>query len=125
MRIQHTLNSDIAMIFDECTPYPATYDEAGEVDAHVTALASARATNTTGSPTTRHPDRARRHVRESARELLTALADIGFGRIRHRRPLGPVSRRNQMARILAHTTPRLPQNKPRYLIGESARPSYR
>jgi queuine tRNA-ribosyltransferase len=24
MRIQHTLDSDIAMIFDECTPYPAT-----------------------------------------------------------------------------------------------------
>jgi len=23
MRIQHVLNSDIAMIFDECTPYPA------------------------------------------------------------------------------------------------------
>src|SRR4029079_15186631 len=24
MRIQHVLDSDIAMIFDECTPYPAT-----------------------------------------------------------------------------------------------------
>jgi queuine tRNA-ribosyltransferase len=24
MRIQHVLNSDIVMIFDECTPYPAT-----------------------------------------------------------------------------------------------------
>ena len=28
MRIQHTLNSDIVMIFDECTPYPASHDEA-------------------------------------------------------------------------------------------------
>ena len=28
MQIQQTLGSNIAMIFDECTPYPATYDEA-------------------------------------------------------------------------------------------------
>src|SRR5579864_1552276 len=30
MRIQHTLDSDIAMIFDECTPYPATERQARE-----------------------------------------------------------------------------------------------
>jgi len=28
MQIQHHLHSDIVMIFDECTPYPATFDEA-------------------------------------------------------------------------------------------------
>src|ERR687895_1730180 len=28
MRIQRVLNSDIVMVFDECTPYPATIDEA-------------------------------------------------------------------------------------------------
>lgn len=28
MRIQHVLNSDVVMIFDECTPYPATVEEA-------------------------------------------------------------------------------------------------
>lgn len=30
MEIQKSLNSDIAMIFDECTPYPATYQVARE-----------------------------------------------------------------------------------------------
>lgn len=30
MEIQTVLNSDIVMIFDECTPYPATYQEARE-----------------------------------------------------------------------------------------------
>jgi queuine tRNA-ribosyltransferase len=30
MRIQRTLDSDIAMIFDECTPYPATEQQARE-----------------------------------------------------------------------------------------------
>ncbi|NNJ91001.1 MAG: tRNA-guanine transglycosylase, partial [Gammaproteobacteria bacterium] len=28
MQVQRELGSDIVMIFDECTPYPATYDEA-------------------------------------------------------------------------------------------------
>ena len=28
MEIQQVLNSDIVMIFDECTPYPATHEEA-------------------------------------------------------------------------------------------------
>ncbi len=30
MRIQHVLNADVAMIFDECTPYPATPDQAAQ-----------------------------------------------------------------------------------------------
>ena len=30
MRIQRVLNSDIVMIFDECTPYPATVREAAD-----------------------------------------------------------------------------------------------
>ncbi|MCM8536163.1 MAG: tRNA guanosine(34) transglycosylase Tgt [Lentisphaeraceae bacterium] len=30
MEIQKTLGSDIVMIFDECTPYPATYEQAKE-----------------------------------------------------------------------------------------------
>jgi queuine tRNA-ribosyltransferase len=30
MRIQMALNADIAMVFDECTPYPATADEAAQ-----------------------------------------------------------------------------------------------
>ena len=28
MEVQHDLNADVTMIFDECTPYPASYDEA-------------------------------------------------------------------------------------------------
>jgi len=30
MEVQHELNADVTMIFDECTPYPATHDEARE-----------------------------------------------------------------------------------------------
>ena len=46
MQIQRSLNSDIVMQFDECTPYeidgrPATARGSGEVDAHVAALGPA------------------------------------------------------------------------------------
>src|SRR5574343_1584502 len=30
MQIQHVLNADVVMIFDECTPYPATVTEAAD-----------------------------------------------------------------------------------------------
>src|SRR5690606_37855972 len=30
MRVQKVLNSDIVMIFDECTPYPATHQQAND-----------------------------------------------------------------------------------------------
>ena len=50
MRIQRVLDADIVMIFDECTAYPATRDEAARVDAPVAALGralEARATRAT------------------------------------------------------------------------------
>src|SRR5690606_15875818 len=30
IEVQNDLNSDVAMVFDECTPYPATHAEAAE-----------------------------------------------------------------------------------------------
>jgi queuine tRNA-ribosyltransferase len=30
IEVQHDLNADVAMVFDECTPYPATRDDAAE-----------------------------------------------------------------------------------------------
>jgi queuine tRNA-ribosyltransferase len=30
MQVQHDLNADITMVFDECTPYPATHEQARE-----------------------------------------------------------------------------------------------
>ena len=30
MEVQHDLNADVTMIFDDCTPYPATHDQARE-----------------------------------------------------------------------------------------------
>ena len=37
MEIQYDLGSDIVMIFDECTPYPATFDYA-KIHGNVSSL---------------------------------------------------------------------------------------
>ena len=42
MRIQRALGSDVAMSFDECTPYPATEDAGARLDGIVDALGAAR-----------------------------------------------------------------------------------
>ena len=118
MRIQHTLNSDIVMIFDECTPFPATHEEAA--DSMRLSLRWAQ----------RSKDEHRRLNNSNALfgivqggmyealrdESLAGLAEIGFDGF----AIGGLSvgePKEEMARILAHTAPRLPQDKPRYLMG--------
>ena len=116
MRIQHTLNSDVVMIFDECTPYPA--DERK-------AAASMRLS-------LRWAQRSKRaHVgngnalfgivqggmHETLRdESLAGLTQIGFDGY----AIGGLSvgePKADMQRILRHTAPQLPDGAPRYLMG--------
>ena len=42
MAVQRELGSDIVMIFDECTPYPADRDAGGSIDAVIAALGPAQ-----------------------------------------------------------------------------------
>jgi queuine tRNA-ribosyltransferase len=115
MRIQQVLNSDIAMVFDECTPYPAT-----EAQAAASMQLSMR-----------WAERSRRSfqgknllfgivqggVYESLREeSLARLLELQFdgysiGGLAVGEP------KEERSRILAHTAPRLPPDKPRYLMG--------
>jgi queuine tRNA-ribosyltransferase len=118
MRIQHVLNSDIVMIFDECTPYPATEREAA--DSMRLSLRWARRSRD-------EHDRldnsnalfgiVQGGMYEALRdESLAGLADIGFDGY----AIGGLSvgePKDEMARILAHTAPRLPAGRPRYLMG--------
>ena len=116
MRIQKVLNSDIVMIFDECTPYPAD---------HATAADSMRLS-------LRWAERSRRAhqgnpnalfgivqggMHEALREeSLAGLLDIGFDGY----AIGGLSvgePKEDMLRILDHTAPRMPQDRPRYLMG--------
>jgi queuine tRNA-ribosyltransferase len=118
MQIQHALNSDIVMIFDECTPYPATVDE---------AATSMRLSLRWARRSRDEHDRlgngnalfgiVQGGMYESLRdESLAGLDAISFDGM----AIGGLSvgePKEDMARILAHTAPRLPANKPRYLMG--------
>lgn len=118
MRIQHTLNSDIVMIFDECTPFPATRDEAA--DSMRLSLRWAQRSRDTHTQLTNSNALfgiVQGGMYEDLRdESLAALSDIGFDGF----AIGGLSvgePKDEMARILTHTAPRLPAQKPRYLMG--------
>ncbi len=118
MHIQRALNSDIAMIFDECTPYPATLDAAA--DSMRLSLRWARRSREAFDAST-NPNALFGIVQggmyETLRdESLAGLEAIGFDGF----AIGGLSvgePKEDMQRILAHTAPRLPQDKPRYLMG--------
>jgi hypothetical protein len=75
MAIQRALGSDIVMIFDECTPYPATHDEAGRsMELSLRWAARSRARTATAPRALRH--RAGRHVRGPARRSLAQAWSI-------------------------------------------------
>jgi queuine tRNA-ribosyltransferase len=118
MRIQHALNSDIVMIFDECTPYPATRDEAARsMRLSLRWAERSRAEHDRLANANALFGIVQGGMHEDLRdESLTALDAIGFDGM----AIGGLSvgePKDEMARILAHTAPRLPANKPRYLMG--------
>jgi queuine tRNA-ribosyltransferase len=123
MQIQTTLNSDIVMQLDECTPY--------ETKGHLTTQAEARASM---EMSLRWAKRSQAEfarlenpnalfgivqggMYESLRqESLDALVDMNFPGY----AVGGVSvgePKDEMLRIMAHTPHRLPAHKPRYLMG--------
>ena len=116
MRIQRVLNSDIAMVFDECTPYPA--DHAAARDSMELSLRwaerSKRAHEGNGNALF---GIVQGGMYEDLRDRsLAGLVDAGFDGY----AVGGLSvgePKQDMQRILAHVAPQLPQDKPRYLMG--------
>ena len=80
MQIQRALDADIVMVFDECTPYPATRDEAARVDGAVAALGAALARAVRRAATaTRCSASCRAACTTDLRDAsLAGLAAIGF-----------------------------------------------
>lgn len=116
MRIQRVLNADIVMVFDECTPYPATIEQARvSMELSLRWAARSKAAHT-GNPNALFGI-VQGGVYESLRdESLAGLIQIGFDGY----AIGGVSvgeTKAEMLRILHHTTPQLPADKPRYLMG--------
>ena len=116
MRIQKVLNSDIVMIFDECTPYPASHDEAR--DSMQLSLRWARRSKEAhmGNPNALFGIIQGGMYEDLRDESLAGLVGIGFDGY----AIGGLSvgePKEDMLRILAHTAPKLPADKPRYLMG--------
>ena len=116
MRIQRVLNSDIVMVFDECTPHPATKIEAAESMRMSLRWAARSKTAHEGNPNALFGI-VQGGMFESLRdESLAGLVDTGFDGY----AIGGLSvgePKEDMLRILAHIAPQLPQDKPRYLMG--------
>jgi queuine tRNA-ribosyltransferase len=116
MRIQRVLNSDIVMIFDECTPYPADEQVAG-VSMRLSLSWAERSKKAHEGNTNALFGIVQGGMHEHLRdESLAGLANIGFDGF----AIGGLSvgePKDDMLRILKHTAPQLPQDKPRYLMG--------
>lgn len=123
MQIQHVLNSDIVMQFDECTPYlindrPATRDEAAQ-SMRLSLRWAKRSKNEFES--NKNPNALFGIVQggmytDLRDESLAGLTDIGF----HGIAIGGLSvgePKEEMFRILEHTGKRLPTHLPHYLMG--------
>ncbi|MBU6142894.1 MAG: tRNA guanosine(34) transglycosylase Tgt [Betaproteobacteria bacterium] len=118
MRIQTTLNSDIVMVFDECTPFPATFDETADSMRLSLRWAkrSHRAFHEVGNSNALFGIVQGGMVEALRAESAAGLLDIGF----HGYAIGGLSvgePKEDMIRILDKTTPLLPKEKPRYLMG--------
>jgi queuine tRNA-ribosyltransferase len=116
MRIQKVLNSDIVMVFDECTPYPATHQEAEE-SMRLSLRWGARSKAAHEGNSNALFGIIQGGMYEGLRDIsLQGLMEIGFDGY----AIGGLSvgePKEDMLRILAHTAPQMPQDKPRYLMG--------
>jgi len=127
MRIQTVLDSDVAMVFDECTPYEIAGRPATEAEAAVSMRLSLRWAQRSRDEFVRLGEaRQRRNalfgivqggMYEPLRdESLAGLVDVDFDGY----AIGGLSvgePKEEMLRILRHTAPRLPRDRPRYLMG--------
>ena len=115
MRIQQVLNSDIAMAFDECTPYPATEKEAA--DSMRLSMRWAERSRAAFKSSNLLFGIVQGGMHEALRdESLEKLKTIGFDGY----AVGGLSvgePKEDRARIVAHIVPRMPADRPRYLMG--------
>ena len=118
MQIQKVLNSDIVMIFDECTPYPATHEEAAKsMRMSMRWAQRSRDEHNKLENSNALFGIVQGGMYEDLRdESLAGLDDIGFDGM----AIGGLSvgePKDDLVRVLAHVAPRLPVHKPRYLMG--------
>ena len=116
MEVQRDLGSDIVMIFDECTPYPATEQQAAD-SMRLSLRWAKRSKDAHGESPSALFGIIQGGMYETLRdESLEGLLNIGFDGY----AIGGLSvgePKPDMLRILSHTAPKMPEDKPRYLMG--------
>ncbi|MDD6177841.1 MAG: tRNA guanosine(34) transglycosylase Tgt [Ruminobacter sp.] len=118
MQVQYNLGSDIVMIFDECTPYPATHEEARK--SMELSLRWAKRSRDEFDRLN-NPNNLfgiiQGSVYEDLREKsLNELLCIGFDGY----AIGGLAvgeAKEEMHKILDFIVPKMPEDKPRYLMG--------
>jgi len=116
IQVQHNLNSDIVMVFDECTPHPATRSQARD-SMQLSLRWAARSKAAHGSNPNAlfgivqggmYPD-----LRQASLAELIRLGFDGYA-------IGGLSvgeSKQEMKRVLEALLPEMPQQVPRYLMG--------
>jgi queuine tRNA-ribosyltransferase len=117
IEIQNLLGADVTMCFDECTPFPATEQQAA--DSMRLSMRWAARSRAAFVPRDGHGlfGIVQGGVHEALRrESVSALTGIGFEGY----AIGGLAvgeGQAEMFRVLDFTLPMLPQNRPRYLMG--------
>jgi queuine tRNA-ribosyltransferase len=116
MAVQRALGSDIVMIFDECTPYPATYEQAAE-SMRLSLRWAERSRQAHGDSEAALYGIVQGGIYEELRlESVAGLKSIGFDGY----AIGGLSvgePKEDRARVLRSLLPHMPADKPRYLMG--------
>lgn len=116
MQVQRDLGSDIVMIFDECTPYPATEAEAKK-SMELSLRWAQRSKAAHGDNPSALFGIVQGGMYESLRlASLAGLEDIGFDGY----AIGGLSvgePKEDMIRVLDYLSDHMPKEKPRYLMG--------
>jgi queuine tRNA-ribosyltransferase len=117
MQIQHLLDSNVTMAFDECTPYPATHEQAA-----ASMRLSMRWARRSKDAFVERPGYGLFGIVQGSTfedlraESATALREIGFDGY----AIGGLAvgeGQEEMFRTLDFTEPMLPEDRPRYLMG--------
>ena len=116
MQVQRELGADIVMIFDECTPYPATEQQALE-SMHLSLRWAARSKQAHADNPAALFGIVQGGMYESLRtESIAGLLDIDFDGY----AIGGLSvgePKELMREVVSFTAAKLPIDKPRYLMG--------
>jgi queuine tRNA-ribosyltransferase len=116
IQVQKDLGSDVVMIFDECTPYPATEKEARS-SMELSMRWAKRSKDAHGDSPSALFGIVQGGMYEDLRdESLAGLENIGFDGY----AIGGLSvgePKEDMIRVLEHLADTLPADKPRYLMG--------